>query len=105
MPTPTADSEFLLPDPTVQQRRLQNTTQDQAAASRLQDTSRSAGESREEDLTSRMTLQEFLQTGMDKTGKPVSDPVAFTDGAKMQQGSRDLDEADVVAATWLDDFD
>ncbi|KAE8141125.1 hypothetical protein BDV38DRAFT_238755 [Aspergillus pseudotamarii] len=100
MPTPTADPEFLLPDPTVQQRRLQNTTQNQTAASRLQDASRSAGESRKEDLTSGMTLQEFLQTTMDKDGNPVPDPNAFTDGAKMQKGSRALDEADLVDAAW-----
>ncbi|OGM41021.1 hypothetical protein ABOM_010305 [Aspergillus bombycis] len=105
MPTSKTDADLRLPDPAAQQRGLQNTTQNQAATSRLQDTSRSAGEAQGEDMTSRMTLQELLQTRMDKDGNPVSDPVAFTDGAKMQESSQALDEADLVDAAYYDDFD
>ncbi|GAB1203443.1 hypothetical protein APSETT445_002078 [Aspergillus pseudonomiae] len=102
MPTSKTDAEFHLSNPAVQP---QNATQNQAATSRLQDASRSAGEAQGADLTSRVTLQEFLQTRMDKDGNPVSNPVAFTDSAKMQSSRDALDEADLVDAAYYDDFD
>ncbi|KAL2865175.1 uncharacterized protein BJX67DRAFT_383166 [Aspergillus lucknowensis] len=57
------------------------------------------------DPTSGWTLEEMLETGMDKNGNPVPDAISYIDGARMSKGERGFkDEADEVSAA-LDDFD
>ncbi|KAE8355200.1 hypothetical protein BDV28DRAFT_129490 [Aspergillus coremiiformis] len=86
-------------DPADQQRRLRSATKNQTDASRSAD-----AKPQEADMTSQWRPEEFFETGIDKNGNPVPDPVAFTDGAKMQRGSQAQDEADLVDAA-NDDFD
>ncbi|KAE8371155.1 hypothetical protein BDV26DRAFT_276682 [Aspergillus bertholletiae] len=106
MPTPKTDAEYRVSEPTVQQRQLQNPPQNQASASIWLGASRAAGISQEEDPTSRMTLQEFLQAGVDKNGNSVPDPTTFTDSAEIHRGgSQAQDEADLADGAYYDDFD
>ncbi|KAL3460335.1 hypothetical protein BJX64DRAFT_263310, partial [Aspergillus heterothallicus] len=58
----------------------------------------------QKDSTAGWTIEEMLETGMDKDGNPVPDAVSYIDGARMSKGERGFkDEADEVSAA-LDDF-
>lgn len=56
------------------------------------------------DPTSGWSIEEMLETGMDKDGNIVSDPYSYIDGAKLSKGQHGHPEADEVSAS-LDDFD
>ncbi|KAL2800538.1 hypothetical protein BJX66DRAFT_332107 [Aspergillus keveii] len=75
-------------------------SQTQKAASSAKGASKS-----QKDPTAGWTIEEMLETGMDKDGNPVPDAISYIDGARMSKGERGFkDEADEVSAA-LDDFD
>ncbi|KAL4887349.1 hypothetical protein BJY04DRAFT_175692 [Aspergillus karnatakaensis] len=75
--------------------------------SQAQGTSRAqAGSKSRTDPTSGWSLEEMLETGMDKDGNIIPDPVSYIDGARMSRGEHGSknQEADEVSAS-LDNFD
>ncbi|KAE8350674.1 hypothetical protein BDV28DRAFT_138649 [Aspergillus coremiiformis] len=53
---------------------------------------------------SKWNTEELLETTVDKNGNPVTDPISFTDGAKLSKGTLYQDEADAYEAA-NEDFD
>jgi uncharacterized Fe-S cluster-containing MiaB family protein len=75
--------------------------QAQQGASQAQADSKS-----QKDPTAGWSLEEMLETGMDKNGNIVPDPISYIDGARMSRGEHGSknQEADEVSAS-LDDFE
>ncbi|KAL4920505.1 hypothetical protein BDW62DRAFT_176628, partial [Aspergillus aurantiobrunneus] len=79
--------------------------QTQQAASKVQEgVSSLKPQKSQKDPTEGWSVEEMLETGMDKDGKIVSDPYSYIDGARLSKGQHGNQEADDVAAS-LDDFE
>ncbi|KAL2851458.1 hypothetical protein BJY01DRAFT_244975 [Aspergillus pseudoustus] len=91
-----------VPSPTMQSSQSNPVTgsQTKKAASSAKGASKS-----QKNSTEGWTIEEMLETSMDKNGNPVPDAVSYIDGPRMCKGERGFkDEADEVSAS-LDDFD
>ncbi|PYI20881.1 hypothetical protein BO99DRAFT_442005 [Aspergillus violaceofuscus CBS 115571] len=104
MPSSKTDTGIRLPQNDDQTRRLRSTTQDQKAASRLQDASGSTRAHAAADPTSNWTPEEMFESTVNQYSDPIPDQYSFTDGAKMERGAFGNDEADAFEAAH-DEFD
>ncbi|KKA18239.1 hypothetical protein T310_7815 [Rasamsonia emersonii CBS 393.64] len=84
------------PESADQKRRLRNVTQDRKWASRMQERARTGGE-RSSNATA-WPVEQLLETTMDDQGRPVPDPVTFSDGTKARRTGVQPDGQDMVAA-------
>ncbi|KAL2830069.1 hypothetical protein BDW59DRAFT_141714 [Aspergillus cavernicola] len=57
------------------------------------------------DSTTGWSIEEMLETGLDKNGNPVPDAISYIDGARMAKGERGFDDQGDVVSAALDDFD
>ncbi|KAL5343152.1 hypothetical protein BJX70DRAFT_354690 [Aspergillus crustosus] len=66
-----------------------------------------AGSQSEKNSTAGWSLEEMLETGMDKNGNIVPDPVSYIDGVRMSKGEHGSasQEADEVSASLDEDFE
>ncbi|RAK76465.1 uncharacterized protein BO72DRAFT_496966 [Aspergillus fijiensis CBS 313.89] len=105
MPSSKTDTGIRLPQNDDQTRRLRSTTQDQKAASRLQDASLSGStRAAAADPTSSWTPEEMFESTANQYSDPIPDRYSFTDGARMERGAYGNDEADAFEAA-NDEFD
>ncbi|KAL4779366.1 hypothetical protein BJX76DRAFT_91545 [Aspergillus varians] len=76
----------------------------QATSKEQMGASSSMSQNPKKDPTAGWSVEEMLETGMDKDGNIISDPYSYIDGARLSKGEHGSQEADEVSAS-LDDFD